>query len=248
MGTEIGRAANARVLWASEGRSNETAARAASAGFKDAGTLAALVRESEIIFSICPPAIAEEVAGAVADAGFGGLYVEGNAISPARAERIAATLAGRGARVVDGSVIARTTLNLYLSGSPEDIERAAELFADTPVKASPLPGGVGAASALKMAFGGWNKIGLALVAQAYAIARAYGVESALAKEGVESDRVVRAAPKAWRWAAEMDEVAVTCASLGLPDHLGRGASELFSRWSGYRDRPAELGPLLDDLL
>ena len=43
------------------------------------------------------------------------------------------------------------------------------------MKPIPLEGGVGSASALKMAFGGWNKIGSALTAQAYAIARAYGV-------------------------------------------------------------------------
>jgi hypothetical protein len=98
-----------------------------------------------------------------------------------------------------------------------------------------------------MAFGGWNKIGTALTAQAYAIARAYGVEDALAGEGVESDRILRAGPKAWRWAPEMEEVAATCASLGLPDGIARGAAELYSRWDAHRDRPADLEKLLDDL-
>jgi 3-hydroxyisobutyrate dehydrogenase-like beta-hydroxyacid dehydrogenase len=246
MGAEVGAAAHAEVLWASEGRSETTARRAAA--FRDLATLAALVAESEVMLSICPPAIAERVASSVAEAGFTGLYIEGNAIAPARAERIAAALAERGARVVDGSLIARTGLNLYLSGDPEDVERAAALFTGTDVTAVALPGGIGAASALKMAFGGWNKIGIALAAQAYAIARAYGVEEALAGEGVESDRVVRAGPKAWRWAPEMEEVADTCKSLGLPDGLGSGAAELYSRWSAHRDQPAELGQLLEDLL
>jgi 3-hydroxyisobutyrate dehydrogenase-like beta-hydroxyacid dehydrogenase len=247
MGAELGTAARAEVLWASDGRSEATARRAAAGGFRDAGTLDALVAESDVVLSVCPPAIAEEVADAVARAGFAGLYVEANAIAPARAERIAASLARRGVSVVDGAVIARTALNLYLSGERENVEHVAALFAGTAVTPIALPGGVGAASALKMAFGGWNKIGVALAAQALAIAHAYGVEQALAEEGVDGERVVRAGPKAWRWAPEMDEVADTCAALGLPDGLGRATADLYGRWVSHRDRPAELGRLLDDL-
>jgi 3-hydroxyisobutyrate dehydrogenase-like beta-hydroxyacid dehydrogenase len=248
MGTEVGRAATAEVLWASEGRSVATARRASSAGFRDAGTLQALVAESEIVLCLCPPAVAEEVAGAVAEAGFTGLYIEANAIAPGRAERIASMVGACGAQVVDASVISRSGLNLYLSGDEGDVERAAALFAGTDVTPLSLPGGVGAASALKMAFGGWNKIGLALVAQACAIARAYGVEEALAAEGVEGHRLVRAAPKAWRWSPELEEVSETCANIGLPAGLGSAAAELYERWAGHRDQPVELERLLEDLV
>jgi 3-hydroxyisobutyrate dehydrogenase-like beta-hydroxyacid dehydrogenase len=247
MGTEVGRAATAEVLWASEGRSVATARRASSAGFRDAGTLQALVAESEIVLCLCPPAVAEEVAGAVAEAGFTGLYIEANAIAPGRAERIASMLGACGAQVVDASVISRSGLNLYLSGDEGDVERAAALFAGTDVTPLSLPGGVGAASALKMAFGGWNKIGLALVAQACAIARAYGVEEALATEGVTAERISRSAARAWRWGPEMDEVARTCAELGLPDGIARGAAELYARWERHRDEEVDLSRLLDEL-
>jgi hypothetical protein len=71
----------------SEGRSEATAKRAAGAGFRDVGTLGGIVEESSIVLSICPPAIADQVADQVAAAGFGGLYVEANAIAPARVER-----------------------------------------------------------------------------------------------------------------------------------------------------------------
>jgi 3-hydroxyisobutyrate dehydrogenase-like beta-hydroxyacid dehydrogenase len=241
MGALVGSAVEGEVLWASEGRSDATRRRAEA--FTDAGTVPELVAASEIVLSICPPAIAEEVAREVADAGFDGLYVEANAITPMRAERIAAALP----RCVDGSVIARTGVNLYLSGDPDDVAEVARLFPDGDVTAIPLDGGIGAASALKMAFGGWNKIGTALTAQAYAIARAYGVEDALAGEGVESERILRAGPKAWRWAPEMEEVAATCAALGLPDGVPRGAAELFRSWEHRRDQPAKLEQLLDDL-
>jgi 3-hydroxyisobutyrate dehydrogenase-like beta-hydroxyacid dehydrogenase len=243
MGTLVGAAANAEVLWASEGRSDATAKRAEAAGFRDVGSVGELVAASDVVFSICPPAIAEQVAAEVGAAGFDGLYVEANAITPSRAERIADSFR----RCLDASVIARTGLNLYLSGAPGEIARVMGIFRDGEVNAIPLEGGIGAASALKMAFGGWNKIGTALTAQAYAIARAYGVEDALAGEGVESDRILRAAPKAWRWAPEMEEVAATCASLGLPDGMPRGAADLYSRWEAHRDQPAELEKLLDDL-
>jgi 3-hydroxyisobutyrate dehydrogenase-like beta-hydroxyacid dehydrogenase len=240
MGALVGSAVAGEVLWASEGRSEATRRRADA--FTDVGTVRELVAASDIVISLCPPEIAEDVAGEVAAEGLDGIYVEANAIAPERMKRIAGLL-----RCVDGSVIARTGLNLYLSGEPDDVAEVAALFPDGDVNAIPLEGGIGAASALKMAFGGWNKIGVALAAQAHAIARAYGVENALAGEGVESDRILRAAPKAWRWAPEMEEVAATCAELGLPDGIPRGAADLYSRWDAHRDQPAELERLLDDL-
>lgn len=243
MGAYVGAAVVGDVLWTSEGRSEATAARAEAGGLQDVGTVRELVAESEIVLSICPPAIAEDVAGEVAAEGFDGIFVEGNAITPSRVERIAELL-----RCVDGSVIGGTGVNLYLSGDAADVAAVAALFGeDGEVKAIPLTGGIGAASALKMAYGGWNKIGVALTAQAHAIARAYGVEDALAGEGVDPERFARSARKAWRWAPEMEEVAATCAALGLPDGMGLGAAELFSRWDAHRDRQAEVGKLLDDL-
>jgi len=240
MGALVGSAVAGDVLWASEGRSEATRARAE--GLRDVGTVRELVAESEIVISLCPPAIAEDVAGEVAAEGFDGIYLDANAIAPERVRRIAGYL-----RCVDGAVISRSDVNLYLSGEPEDVAAVAALFPEGEVKPIPLQGGVGSASALKMAFGGWNKIGTALTAQAYAIARAYGVEGALAGEGVDSDRFVRSARKAWRWAPEMDEVAATSEALGLPGGMGRGAADLFRRWDAHRDQPAELEELLDDL-
>jgi hypothetical protein len=244
MGAAVGAAADADVVWASAGRSAETAARAAEGGLRDVATLGALAAESEIVLSVCPPGIAEEVARAVAAAGFDGLYVEANAIAPARAERIASET---GLRVVDGGIVAKSAINLYLSGNQDDVETVAALFDGSDVVPIPLPGGVGAASALKLAFGGWNKIGVLLAAQAYAIARAYGVAEALAGEGVGAEAIPRAGPKAWRWKAEMEEIAATCAALGLPDGLGKAAAEICTRWERHRGGDPELSELLDDL-
>jgi 3-hydroxyisobutyrate dehydrogenase-like beta-hydroxyacid dehydrogenase len=240
MGALVGSAVDGDVLWPSEGRSEATRKRAEA--FLDAGTVRELVAASDVVISLCPPAIAEDVAGEVAAEGFDGIYLEANAVAPERVKRIAGYL-----RCVDGSVISRSDVNLYLSGDAVDVAAIAALFPEGEVKPIALEGGVGAASALKMAFGGWNKIGTALTAQAYAIARAYGVDDALAAEGVEAERFVRSARKAWRWAPEMEEVAETAEELGLPGGMGRGAADLFRRWEAHRDQPADLDELLRDL-
>jgi hypothetical protein len=86
MGAAVGNAARADVVWASEGRSNATRQRAAA--FEDVGSVEELVRSSELILSVCPPAIAEEVAEQVFGLGFEGVYVEANAITPERMRRI----------------------------------------------------------------------------------------------------------------------------------------------------------------
>jgi hypothetical protein len=245
MGAAVGAAANAEVVWASEGRSHASAERAERAGLVDVGTVAELVACSEVLLSVCPPAIAEGVAAQVFGLGFRGIYVDGNAVAPARLTRIAEL----GSRVVDGSIIGGSERpRLYLSGRPDDVQRVATLFAGTAVEAIPLGNALGAASALKMAYGGWNKIGVALAAQAHAIARAYGVADALEAEGVAAERVVRFAPRAWRWAPEMHEVSDTCAELGLPGEIGSGAAALYARWDEHRDTEVALDRLLDDLV
>ena len=85
MGAALGAALRARgheVLWASEQRSARTAARATSAGLEDTGSLAALARRCQTVLAVCPPHAALEVATNVADAGFTGVFVDANALSP----------------------------------------------------------------------------------------------------------------------------------------------------------------------
>jgi 3-hydroxyisobutyrate dehydrogenase-like beta-hydroxyacid dehydrogenase len=239
MGAAVAQAVRAEVVWASDGRSQATRERATA--FTDVGSVSELAGASDAVISICPPAIAEDVAREVFAAGFDGIYVDANAISPTRVKRIAEL----GKHVVDGSIVASSGINLYLAG--EEAATVAALFDDGDVKAIELDKEIGAASALKMAFGGWNKIGIALTAQAYAIARAYGVVAQLEAEGVSADRIPRMAGRAWRWVREMEEIADTCGELGLPAEIPRGAASLYRRWERHRDSPAELDELLEDL-
>lgn len=233
MGAAVGNAANADVVWASEGRSRATAERAEH--FTDVGSVQELVRSSDVVLSICPPAIAEETAEHIFGLGFDGIYVDANAISPERMRRIDRL----GPRVVDGSIISARGINLYLAGA--DAAQIAGLFDGSEVRAIPIGETIGAASALKMAFGGWNKIGIALTSQAHAIAKAYEVEEYLEREGVPADRLQWVADRAWRWSPEMEEIADLCGELGLSDAIPRGAAAFYAELSSRVPREAAPG-------
>jgi 3-hydroxyisobutyrate dehydrogenase-like beta-hydroxyacid dehydrogenase len=237
MGSAVGAALRAHgheALWASEGRSPATAARAQAAGMQDAGTVAALLSRAEVVLSICPPHAALETAALAA--GYAGVYVEANAVSP---ETVRAAEEVVGARFVDGGIIGPPpsqpgTTRLYLSG--EEAESVAPLFGDGPLEAIVLDGGVGAASALKMTYAAWTKGTAALLVAIRATAREHGVDDALLDEWALSqprlaeryERAVEAsAEKGWRWVAEMREIAQTFAAAGQPDGFHLAAVEVF---------------------
>jgi 3-hydroxyisobutyrate dehydrogenase-like beta-hydroxyacid dehydrogenase len=243
MGAAVGRVltqAGRVVLWASEGRSAETAARAERAGLQDARTVGALAARSDLILSICPPHGALDTAGAVG--AFTGIYVDANAVSPATAGAIRDVVQRAGARYVDGGIIGPPpegpdpTARLYLSGA--DAPAVAELFAATALETPVLDGEATAASALKMAYAGWTKGTAALLLTMREAARAHGVEEALVREWEHSipslpDRSAQAAraadEKGWRWVAELREIAATLAAADLPAGFHEAAAEVFER-------------------
>ena len=249
MGAAVGAALRDRghrVLWASEGRSRETRERAEQAGLEDAGTVEQVVRSSEVILSICPPHAALEVAGSVA--GFRGVFADANAIAPNTAREVAAVVAAGGAESVDGGIVgppphAGGTTRLYLSGS--EAEPVAALFAGSTLDARVLPGEVGTASALKLAYAAWTKGTAALLLAIEELARAEGVEAPLHEEWrvslpelpERSERAARsAAAKGWRWVGEMEEIAAAFDAAGLPDGFHRAAAEVFRSSAGERAR------------
>jgi 3-hydroxyisobutyrate dehydrogenase-like beta-hydroxyacid dehydrogenase len=232
MGAAIGGAlagAGRDVAWASDGRSEETARRAREAGLRDAVSVGKLVRRCDILLSVCPPHAALRMARSVAS--FRGLYVDANAVSPATVREIAGVVA----RCVDGGIIGGPSApHLYLSGA--EAREIAGLFEGTSVDARVLPGEVGAASALKMAYAGWTKGSAALLLAVRALARAEGVEETLLAEWAESipelesrlESARRSAEaKGWRWVGEMEEIAATFAADDLPDGFHRAAAEVF---------------------
>src|SRR5712691_7262537 len=261
MGAAVGQClagAGHQVLWVPEGRGPASVARAEAAGLTGVGGgLAELVRRSDLIMSVCPPHAALDVARQVA--GFEGIYLDANAISPATAREVAAIVEAGGAMYVDGGIIgtppvAPGFIRLYLSGRRADEIRA--LFDGTAVDARVVERGsaVGAASAVKMAYASWTKGSAALLLAARALARAEGVEEALLTEwGISQpgldERSGRAAgsaaAKGWRWVAEMNEIAAAMAAAGLPQGFHQAAAEIYRRFPP--DRRASIETALDAL-
>jgi 3-hydroxyisobutyrate dehydrogenase-like beta-hydroxyacid dehydrogenase len=227
------------ALWASEGRSGDTARRADAVGMRDTGSLAELLAASEIVVSVCPPHAALDMAEAVA--GFAGVYVDANAISPRTAAEVAARVERGGAHYVDGGIIGPPprrpgTTRLYLSGT--DAPQVAAVLERSWFEPLIVEGAAGAASALKMAYAAWTKGAQALILAARSLARESGVEAALVAEWELSqpdagdrsrDAAFMASRKAWRWMGEMHEIAASMTDAGLPPGFHEAAAELYSR-------------------
>jgi 3-hydroxyisobutyrate dehydrogenase-like beta-hydroxyacid dehydrogenase len=242
MGAAVGHCLTQRghtVLWASQDRGEDTAARAKAAGLTDAGTPRQVASQASVILSICPPHAALDVAWSVH--GFSGLYVDANAISPDTAREVAALITGNGGRYADGGIIgmppsAPGSTRMYLSG--EDAAEVTELFAGTALDTRVVAGSVTAASAVKMAYAAWTKGTSALLLAIRALAAAEGVEDALLAEWAASqprlaDQSLRSAQsgvtKGWRWVGEMEEIAHSMSAAGLPDGFHLAAAEIYRR-------------------
>jgi 3-hydroxyisobutyrate dehydrogenase-like beta-hydroxyacid dehydrogenase len=221
-------------------RSAATRARADAAGMihADDATLAGC----DLLVSVVPPADAEALVDRFAPH-IGvqprkPLFVDANALNPASKKLLAARLAAQGCDMVDGAIIGppprggpRVTTT-FLSGA-----RAAEaMVLDVPgCGASLLDGDIGAASALKMCYGGINKGVVGLASALLRAAHRHGAADALRAEMQRSmpdlftrygRQIPDMVPKAYRWVAEMEEIA---AFLGEEDRAG---AQLFEGMAG----------------
>ncbi len=255
MGTTVAaslRASGHQVYWLSEGRSRATRERAE--GLIELSSTAALVDEVDHLISVCPPGAAASVAEAINKAGFEGLYVDANAVSPRTAKGIASRFAGN---YVDGGIVGPPALSpgttrLYLSG--EQAETVAEWFQSGPLAAIAIGTGVATASSLKMCYAGYNKGVGALLLAVKALAEREGVADALASEWDLSQPELNAraegsarslAKKAWRFVDEMHEIARTFADADLPDGFHVGAAGIYQRMVGLERLDV---PTFDDVL
>ncbi|NLT54922.1 MAG: DUF1932 domain-containing protein [Actinomycetales bacterium] len=252
------------VLWCPAGRSPASVQRARSAGLCPVSDLAELLAACEIVLSVCPPAAAEDVARAVAVHDFTGIYVEANAISPTRVQRIASLLTAAGSHVIDAAIMgappaADRCVRLYLCGEPgratRPIATVSGVFTGTQVQTVALDGGLGTASALKMAHAQYQKAARALAAVSHALATRYEITDHLIAEAERNassplahpEYLPSVAARAWRWAPEMHEVTDTLDAAGLPSDLARAASEVLTRWTPDKDADLPLDVVLRHL-
>jgi len=220
------------VIWNRDGRSDATARRAAAAGLTSVDD----VVDADVILSVCPPHAALDVARSLR--GTRALVIDANAVSPMTARQVGEVI---GERWVDGGIVGppprrEGTTRLYLSG-PHAGE-ASELFAGTHLEPVILDGSPVAASSLKMAYAAWTKGSAALLLATLGSARGTGVEDALRAEWRRSQPALEsraqaaatsASAKGWRWVGEMNEIAATFASVGLPSGFHEASAEMFDR-------------------
>lgn len=209
------------VLTSLAGRSEASAARAKEAGMVAVGD--AQLTEADFLLSIVPPgeavALARRLAPTLRAANKKTVYVDCNAVSPPTAQEIADIVATTGCLFVDAGIIgpppkpgSRNT-KFYVSGpAAHDVAR----LNDYGLIVRVLDGPLNAASALKMSYAGITKGFTALGAAMMLAATRGGSADALKAELEESLQPLLAYlsrqvpgmyPKAYRWVAELDEIA-----------------------------------------
>jgi 3-hydroxyisobutyrate dehydrogenase-like beta-hydroxyacid dehydrogenase len=231
-----------RVVTCVARRSERTRALARSAGFTELPDLDSMVRESEQILSIVPPAqavsVARDVAAALEATGARLIYVDCNAIAPRTAREVAALVAPTGSGFVDAGIVGgpprdAPSPRFYASGP----DRAAfgELR-DVGLDVRLLGEEVGEASAVKMCYAALTKGTTAIATELLVAARKLGVYDTLVAElrdsqAAQAKRMGDAVPampgKAHRWVAEMEEIARTFEDVGLTPLMFQGAAEMY---------------------
>jgi 3-hydroxyisobutyrate dehydrogenase-like beta-hydroxyacid dehydrogenase len=249
-----------QVCYASEERSEATRTRAAEHDLQDLKTLSALCEECSLIISVCPPHAAEDVARQVIQNGFDGLYLDANAISPQKTQHIGEMLSSAGIAFVDGGIIGGPAWTpgetwLYLSGPDSGAQRLVDCFSAGPLETSIIGEEIGKASALKMCYAAYTKGTTALLTSILALSEFLGVRDELSAQW-ERDwpdfpaqterRTKRVTARAWRFAGEMDEIASTFESAGLPGGFHRSAGEIYRRLADFKG--LDEFPKLEDVL
>lgn len=236
------------VLTSLAGRSEASAARAKEAGMVGVGD--AQLTEADFLLSIVPPgeavALARGLAPTLRAANKKTVYVDCNAVSPPTAQEIADIIATTGCLFVDAGIIgpppkpgSRNT-KFYVSGpAAHDVARLNDYGLIVRVLDGPLT----AASALKMSYAGITKGFTALGAAMMLAATRGGSAEALKTELEESQgpllawlsrQVPSMYPKAYRWVAELDEIA-SFIGKDHPEHAMFAAAARF-----YEDMAADV--------
>ena len=232
-----------KVLTSLKGRSEETAARAKAAGMTAASDEE--IAASDFILSILPPgdalSLAQRFAPALKASNSKPIYVDCNAINPATVEHVAAAIAPTDCPFVDAGIIGSPPKTgdagprIYASGA------AAPRFATLRqygLDVRVLDGALSAASALKMSYAGITKGTQAIGAAMMLAATRAGSADALFAELQFSQKEMFAwfkrslsgmPPKAYRWVAEMHEIAGFVGADPTAHELYEGAAHFYER-------------------
>lgn len=236
-----------KVLTSLAGRSEETKARAKASGMIDATDKE--IAAADFILSILPPgdavALAERFAPALTASNAKPVYVDCNAINPVTVDRVAGVIAPTGSPFVDAGIIGSPPTaqageskvagspRLYASGpAAPRLATLREYGLDVRV----LDGALSAASALKMSYAGITKGTQAIGAAMMLAASRAGSADALLAELQSSQKemfgylkraLTGMPPKAYRWVAEMHEIAGFVSADESARELYEGAAHFY---------------------
>jgi 3-hydroxyisobutyrate dehydrogenase-like beta-hydroxyacid dehydrogenase len=251
MGSAVGRRlreTGARVISVVEGRSPASVERVRRAGVEIVSNEEMLADEASFILSIVPPGVAVNVAermrAPLAHIRHQPIFADCNAVSPATACKIDALLKPTACRFVDAGIIggpppagvvdAAQGPRFYASGVHAHALR--ECLEGHHLDIVVLDAPVGAASALKLSYAGLTKGITALGAAMISAAARDGLAEVLSEELARSQpdllkRLRRSIPamfpKAYRWIAEMEQIAEFAGDKDGSGDIYRGAARLY---------------------
>ena len=231
-----------RVVTSLKGRSQASAERAKAAGMTPVED--AEIAQANFVLSIVPPKealpLAERLAPSLRTANKKPLYVDCNAVSPETVEKIAAMITAAGCPFVDGGIIGgppRAGYDgpvFYVSGIEA---KRLDALNEYGLVFRPIDGPIGAASALKMCYGGITK-GLTAIGSAMVLAaHRAGIADTLHTElsAIQPQLMARLSgsvpdmfSKSYRWVAEMEEIA-SFVSDRAEREMYQGIAELYER-------------------
>jgi 3-hydroxyisobutyrate dehydrogenase-like beta-hydroxyacid dehydrogenase len=261
MGAGVGRRLTENkitVLTSLAGRSEESAKRARDAGMRPVEERA--LPEADFLFSIVPPgdalSLATRLAPVLTEANRKPIYVECNAVSPPTMQKIADVIAKTGCPFAGAGIIGpppkpgSTNTRIYVSGpSAKDVARLNDFGLIFRILEGPLT----AASALKMSYAGITKgftaLGTAMMLAASRGGSAEALKAELADSRPDlfrylSNQVPGMYSKAYRWVAELDEIAAFVGEEFPERDMLQAAARLYQRIAeDFEDRKEEIGKL-----
>jgi 3-hydroxyisobutyrate dehydrogenase-like beta-hydroxyacid dehydrogenase len=246
-----------RVTTVLAGRSAASVARAGEAGMvavtdEDAAS-------ADLLLSIVPPgdalALSERLAPVLRARNEKPVYVDCNAVSPVTAVAIAEVVAESGCPFVDAGIIGAPPRPNYDGPTFYASGAAAARFAalnDYGLKIHVMAGAAGAASAMKMSYAGITKGFTAMGAAMLLAASRAGTAEALHHELSQSQpallgwltrQVPAMFPKAYRFVAEMEEIAEFVGDDPAARQMYEGYAHLYERLAENEGDNPETGAL-----
>ena len=231
------------VLTYAKDRSETTRKRAEHVGVKCLPSMAALVKDADLIVSIVVPSAAKRVATKIAKAAAKSgrrnlLYLDANAISPMTADEIGKVLQPSGVNFVDGCIIGSATKMdkgavVYVSGPLAEKIQELEPYGFSVKVLGPT---VAQASAFKVVYAGLTKGLQGLFVELLMGARRFGLLDEIFKRYEES------------FPGLLDKV--TSSIVGLRIHAARRAEEMdeLKRTFGYHGMQAFMAPAAQKVL